>query len=58
MVVCLWSHYEWKSVKREKVLQFSYLKLTQPSPPLYYSIIIKIQILHKMNSEHSEYMIY
>lgn len=53
--VSLWSHYGWKSVKWEKVLQFSYLKLTQTSPLLYYCLIIKSQILHTMNSEHMNY---
>lgn len=53
--VSLWSHYGWKSVKWEKVLQFSCLKLTQTSPLLYYCLIIKSQILHTMNSEHMNY---
>lgn len=58
MVVSLWSHYGWKSMKWEKLLLLSYLKLIWPSPLLYYSIIIKSQILHTMNSQHSEHMNY
>lgn len=47
-VMSLRSHYEWKSVKNKKGLQF-YLKLTRPNP-LFYSLTIKSQILYTMNT--------